>query len=76
MDTDIFNHEIRELDERQPFRFQHFRFLFSTTKHTKWDLPQKGAMQHDGICLQQAGKKIGRDRHPARRDDDRTQPLF
>ena len=29
------------------------------------------AMQHDGIRLQQAGKKIGRDRHPARRDDDR-----
>jgi len=28
-------------------------------------------MQHDGIFLQQAGKKIGRDRHPARRDDDR-----
>jgi hypothetical protein len=24
-------------------------------------------MQHDGIRLQQAGKKIGRDRHPARR---------
>ena len=29
------------------------------------------AMQHDGIRLQQAGKKIGRDRHPARRDDNR-----
>jgi hypothetical protein len=28
-------------------------------------------MQHNGIRLQQAGKKIGRDRHPARRDDDR-----
>ena len=29
------------------------------------------AMQRDGIRLQQAGKKIGRDRHPPRRDDDR-----
>jgi hypothetical protein len=29
-------------------------------------------MQRDGIRLQQAGKKIGRDRHPARRDDDRA----
>ena len=29
------------------------------------------AMQHDGIRLQQAGKKIGRERHPARRDDHR-----
>ena len=28
-------------------------------------------MQRNGICLQPAGKKIGRDRHPARRDDDR-----
>jgi hypothetical protein len=28
-------------------------------------------MQHDGIRLRQAGKEIGRDRHPARRDDDR-----
>jgi hypothetical protein len=28
-------------------------------------------MQRNGIRLQQAGKKIGRDRHPARRDDDR-----
>jgi hypothetical protein len=28
-------------------------------------------MQRDGIRLQQAGKKIGRERHPARRDDDR-----
>ena len=27
--------------------------------HTKWDVPQKGAMQHNGIRLQQAGKKIG-----------------
>jgi hypothetical protein len=27
-------------------------------------------MQHDGIRLQQAGKKIGQG-HPARRDDDR-----
>jgi len=32
----------------------------------------RGAMQHDGIRLQQAGKKIGRDRHPARRDDGRS----
>jgi hypothetical protein len=31
------------------------------------------AMQHDGIRLQQAGKKIGRDRHPARRDDHRPE---
>jgi hypothetical protein len=29
------------------------------------------AMQRNGIRLQQAGKKIGRARHPARRDDDR-----
>ena len=29
------------------------------------------AMQRDGIRLQPAGKKIGRARHPARRDDDR-----
>jgi hypothetical protein len=28
-------------------------------------------MQRDGIRLQPAGKKIGRARHPARRDDDR-----
>jgi hypothetical protein len=28
-------------------------------------------MQHNGIRLQQAGKNIGRERHPARRDDDR-----
>jgi hypothetical protein len=28
-------------------------------------------MQRNGIRLQQAGKKIGRDCHPARRDDDR-----
>jgi hypothetical protein len=31
------------------------------------------AMQHDGIRLQQAGMKIGRDRHPARRDDHRPE---
>jgi hypothetical protein len=30
-------------------------------------------MQHDGIRLQQAGMKIGRDRHPARRDDHRPE---
>ncbi len=29
------------------------------------------AMQRNGIRLQQAGKKIGRERHPARRNDDR-----
>ena len=29
------------------------------------------AMQRNGVRLQPAGKKIGRERHPARRDDDR-----
>jgi hypothetical protein len=42
----------------------------------QWCRPAAGliplvAMQRSGIRLQPAGKKIGRARHPARRDDDR-----